>query len=66
MRDQNFATLKVESRETLGLKLPPLSIEVPMHHDVGIALANRLNRQPRRKRRNRPATERFHGRIGNQ
>lgn len=54
MRDQ-FA-----ARESLGMKLPPLTIEVPMQQDLSHAIANRLLRQPRRKRRTRPATQRFH------
>jgi len=60
MRDQSFICIN-EKRESLGLKLAPLTIEVPPHHDIGLAIPARLqSRQPRRKRRTRPASERFH------
>lgn len=64
MRDQSYQHVDVAAEiQTLGLKLAPLSIEVPPRHDLGLAIPARLQIQnrPRRKRRSRPATERFHG-----
>lgn len=55
MRDQSFAHKNTEI-ETLGLKLAPLSIEVP----ASMTIPPRLQNRPRRKRRSRPATDKFH------
>lgn len=59
MKD-HFSTSSTRGNGSISLKMAPLSIEVPVQQDISHALCNRLLRQPRRKRRTRPATERFH------
>lgn len=59
MKDQFYSN--VEYQENLGMKLDPLSIEVPASQPIDVININRLQTKPiRRKRRSRPATERFH------
>lgn len=63
MRDQGYTTLyDVDNKENLGQMLAPLTIEVPKP-DLNLQIPSRLTRPARRKRRTRPATERFHGKV---
>lgn len=66
MRDQDFITHGQLDIEALGMKLAPLTIEVPTRHDLNLAIQGKLqSRPPRRRRRPRPASDRFHGEFSN-
>jgi len=64
MKDQSLSRSENQI-ESLGMQMAPLTIEVPTSRlELSLQFPNRLpTRQPRRKRRTRPAAERFHGKT---